>query len=310
MYGSSEIALTDHTARTTLSMHDPMEGWIGIPHGGISMSILIDLAMSLQALPHQEKDLYPFSADFRLGGATVKIGDTLQFFASIQDGNTTGEVVVDHNPLPYLSASLCFGADRSTRPDLPGASFPKRIDEVFESLTPLPRYRQCFVCGLERSHPGLRRHFLLQDKPGRAVIATAGFDQSDYENFYRFQRRNLLHPLPVVALLDEIIGWGGFFITGSGAVTVKIDFNFLRPVATAEKLLFFGRGDRRRGNPGGRLLFWASGGAAVVHQDGSLEWIAIASGQYFGVQSLTEQMKHSLLPAELTEKVFAMAGDP
>lgn len=309
LYGAAKIDVTDHSAQTTLPMLDPMEGWIGIPHGGISMSILIDLAMSLNAMPHEERDLYPFAAEFRLGGASVKIGDTLQYNVSVQDGHTTGAVVADHSPHPYLSSSIRFKTNGDSPKDPAGKSFPSRIEEVLEDLSPLPNYRNCFVCGLERSHPGLRRHFLLREKPQRAVIAAAGFDLSDQDNFYRFQRQMLLHPLPTVALLDEIIGWGGFFLTGCGAVTVKIDFEFKRPVHAAEKLIFVGRGDRLRGNPKGRLLFWASGGAAVVHPDGSLEWIATASGQYFGVQDLTEQMKRSLLPADLTEKIFAIAGD-
>ena len=59
---------------------------------------------------------------------------------------------------------------------------------------------------------------------------------------------------------------------------------------------------------GSRVLFWASGGAAVVAEDGSLEPVVAVSAQYFGVPELTEQMKAHLVPEELTTRVFSIAG--
>lgn len=306
LYRSTPVSIEGPLVKTSLLMNDPMEGWIGIPHGGISMGALIDLAMRLDNYPQHPEALYPLSADFRLGGASIKIGDTLQFSVRAMDKGAKGEVTTDHNPLPYLSAVLHYGKDPREVSDSSLPNFPKRADELLNGLTPLPRYRHCFVCGMERVHPGLRRNFYLREGAEKVVIASVGFETEDQDSFYRFQHQSRLHPLPIVALLDEILGWGGFFLSGSGAVTVKIDFTFHRPITSKEKLLFVGRGDRSRGKPGGRLLFWASGGAAVVHNDGSLEWVVEATGQYFGVQSLTEQMKESLLPQELTQQIFTL----
>jgi len=140
-------------------------------------------------------------------------------------------------------------------------------------------------------------------------MALTGFDPQDLDSFYCFNREGLLHPLPFLALLDEILGWGGFMLTGSGAVTVQITFDLLRPVSVEERLVFLGRGDRKRGRVGGRLLFWASGVAAAVGKNGVLEPVVYASGQFYGVKELTEQMKTSLLPRELTRQIFTMAGD-
>jgi hypothetical protein len=74
-----------------------------------------------------------------------------------------------------------------------------------------------------------------------------------------------------------------------------------------EKIVAFGRGEKVKGR-GSRLLFWASGGAATVREDGSLEPVVAVSAQYFGVPELTEQMKAHLVPEDLTARLFAIAG--
>jgi len=38
------------------------------------------------------------------------------------------------------------------------------------------------------------------------------------------------------------------------------------------------------------------------------EPVAVAEGQYFGLDSLTQQMKENLLPRELTIRAFQSAG--
>jgi hypothetical protein len=188
------------------------------------------------------------------------------------------------------------------------AFMPGKRGDLLKELTPLPSYRNCFVCGIERAHPGLKRQFHLWNASDRIVVSPVGFADADRGSFCRFSRNGFLHPLPFLALLDEILGWGGFMISGSGAVTVRIGYTFYRPVADGERLLFFGKGDRVRGRAGSRLLYWASGGAAAVREDGSLEMVVSASGQWFGIPELTEQMKSALLPRTLMEKAFEAAG--
>jgi hypothetical protein len=63
-----------------------------------------------------------------------------------------------------------------------------------------------------------------------------------------------------------------------------------------------------RGNINARLFFWASGGAAVLHDNGRLEPVIAASGQWLGVKELTDQMKRELIPEERTTMAFSLAG--
>ena len=307
LYGTSDRRFDRGTTMTSIYMDERMEGWIGIPHGGISMGIMTDLALSLNHFPKNNELLFPLTADFRLGGASLKIGNILHFQVAPDDGGAKGEANVDGDPIPYMSASIDYGKDDIQQRDLFASFIPEHIDEVMTSLTLLPSYKNCFVCGFERHHPGLKRQFHRWDNRQRIVIAHTGFHSEDSETFYCFQRSGHLHPLPFLALLDETLGWGGFLISSSGAVTVKISYTFYRPVSVNEKLVFFGRGDRVKGKADSRLLFWASGGAAAVKKDGRLEMVVSSSGQWFGVQDLTEQMKTALLPKELMDRAFSFA---
>ncbi len=308
VYGPGSIVHASGHATADVLMDERLEGWIGIPHGGISMGIMMDLAMTLDAYPRRDDLRFPVSADFRLAGPAIRIGDLLHFEVLPVPGGAEGSATVDRDPLPYMSSSIRYRGNDGGHGKAFSAFMPEKYGDSLNELVLLPSYRNCFVCGVDRSHPSLRRQFRLWDSPDKIVVSSAGFSGADIDSFYRFSRGGFLHPLPFLALLDEILGWGGFLLSGSGAVTVAIGFTFYRPISCGEKLLFFGRGDRVRGRTSSRLLFWASGGAAAVGEDGELEMVASASGQWFGVQELTRQMRSSLLPRALMEKAFEQAA--
>jgi hypothetical protein len=114
--------------------------------------------------------------------------------------------------------------------------------------------------------------------------------------------------LALTAVMDETMGWGGFLLTGHGGVSVRFSFLFLRDIHIGEKFIVFGRGEQAKGSIEKRMMFWASGGIAVVKDDGALEMAAASSSQVLVVPELTEQMKTHLFPAELTRTIFQIAG--
>jgi len=97
-------------------------------------------------------------------------------------------------------------------------------------------------------------------------------------------------------------------MAASGAVTVRIGYNFYRDIRPGERLVFIGRSERVRGNAGARIFFWTSGGAVSLDDAGRCEPVIAASAQYLGVAELTEQMRRELIPAELTAQAFRLAG--
>jgi len=309
LFGGAEIHRSEQGVRAVLHMDLHTEGWVGIPHGGIGMGAVMDLAAMLDGYPREEASRYPLSAEFRLGGASVRIGERVLVRVFPEDGGAGGIISAKADGPPYMTASLAFGKDEPGRRELFGSYMPGHLADVSGGLVDMPSYRNCFVCGVARRHPGLRRRFHLHDggRTGKIVIARAGFDPEDRKSFYLFQRGGLVHPVALIALLDEVVGWGGFLIAGSGGVTVRIGYTFYRPVAVGEKVVAFGRGEKVRGR-GSRMLFWASGGAAAVKDDGGLEPVVAVSAQYYGVPELTEQMKAHLIPEDLTARFFALAG--
>jgi hypothetical protein len=287
------------------------EGWMGIPHGGIGMGAVVELAGALRAASRERGTPYPLTVDFRLGGAGARSGDTVEVKVCPTAGGARGAISVGSGALPYLTAVLGYGSDESLRKTAFAAYLPGCFSALeAEAGIPLPHFRHCFVCGAERAHPGLESRFRLLAGPERIVVSRAGFDAGEGEPFYRFRRGPLVHPLAFLALLDETLGWAGFMATGSGAVTVRIGYTFYRDVRVGERLVFFGRNEKVKGNAGSRLFYWASGGAAVVDDRGGLEVVVAAAGQYLGVPELTEQMRRELIPPEWTRRAFALAGLP
>ncbi len=309
LFGETEIHRSEQGVQAVLHMDLHTEGWVGIPHGGIGMGAITDLATLLESYPRDEAALYPLSAEFRLGGASVRVGERVLVWVFSEEGGAGGVISAEADAPPYMTASLSFGKDEPGRRNLFTSYMPVRLADVTGSLIDLPSYRNCFVCGVARRHPGLRRRFQLYDggRTGKIVIARAGFDPEDRQSFYLFQRGGFIHPVALIALLDEIVGWGGFLVARSGGVTVRIGYTFYRPVAAGEKVVAFGRGEKVKGR-GSRLLFWASGGAAAVGDDGGLEPVVAVSAQYYGMPELTEQMKTHLIPGDLAARVFDLSG--
>lgn len=306
LYGKAGITRDDAGVHSEIVMDLRTEGWIGIPHGGISMGAIADLFESLHEARSARGMPYPITLDMRMGGSRLRTGETVQVAVAPDGEGAKGIVSVRGSEMPYLEADIKKGPWPETLEAHPG--LPSSFDRLERSLSPLPFYRNCFVCGVDRNHPGLKRtfQFFEADRPNRVVISCAGFDAADTDTVLRFERGGRVHPVVLMALVDETMGWGGFMNYASGAVTVRLSATLHRDLGVDEKFVVFGRGERVRGK-GSRMLFWTSGGIVVVGKGGAFETVVTASGQFFGVPALTEQMRTELIPQELTRQAFEIA---
>ncbi len=306
LLGKSIVRENGHSLSAAVIMDSHKEGWVGIPHGGIGMGAAAEMALLLNDSEHS----YPFTADFRLGGTSARVSDTFHLKAEKKERAISGVIHVNGEQAPYLKSEIRFGEVIKT--EQPPEFLPSVLPIDESRLRPLPIYSNCFVCGTDRRMPGLKRKFhLLEAASGEKVaISTAGFEPSDAASFFLFRRGDGVHPVAFTALLDETLGWGGFMLAATGAVTVRINFSFLREVTPGEKIIFYGFGEKVRGKAGSRLLFWAKGGAVVVKEGGHLEPVAAASGQWLAVPELTRQMHENLIPSELTREAFGHAVYP
>jgi hypothetical protein len=301
-------ATADGGLEAPLLMDERTEGWIGIPHGGFGMAAIMELLSLAPSFPADPSGLFPVSADFRMGGAGVVVGDTLRLAVSTTDGRGTGVIEKDGQPHPYITGEIAYGKDDPEGRALLASYLPPNFADIKDRLQPLPYYMKCFVCGVDRDHPGLRRQFrLVEDPKERIVVSLIGFDPADKKTACSFHRGGYFHPICFLALGDETMGWGAFFLSQNGGVSVRLSYTFYREVGIDERLVFFGRGERVKGDIAKRMMFWASGGAAVVKPDGTFEVVMSSSGQWLAIPALTGQMRANLIPAELTHKAFAIA---
>jgi len=150
LFGDSDVHKDGKCVRAGLLMDLRTEGWVGIPHGGIGMGAIMELAMMLGNYPQDAEFIYPLSADFRMGGSSVKIGDRLIVEVSEGEGGAVGRISAERDLPPYVSASIRYRDAASHKRDLFASYIPGGISDIENKLIPLPHYKNCFVCGVGR----------------------------------------------------------------------------------------------------------------------------------------------------------------
>lgn len=139
LYGPGTILSAGDHATADILMDEHMDGWIGIPHGGISMGIMMDLAMQLDAHPGQDPLRFPISAGFRFGGTKIQIGDLVHFDVTLTPGGAEGSATVreDGTLERVVNASgQWFGIQDLTR-QMRSSLLPRTLmKRAFELATP------------------------------------------------------------------------------------------------------------------------------------------------------------------------------
>lgn len=285
------------------------QGWTDLPHGGLMMSCLLEAAHQGfgDALVAKGAD-HTVRTSFRWGGPTLFLGDEILIEAKKDPAGIEGSLRKKGEARPTLTARIETGPSKLSLRDL------DPIPEIMEGLAkagiektiPLPYSQNCFVCGNDRSVPGLaRRFYCLENGDHRVVFTLAGVDPDDQERFFWFRRsEEEVHPGALAAVLDETLGWSGFVATRQGGVTVRLEIDFFRPVDPGERLLFFGACTRVRGSSPHRLFWYAAGGVLPFGAGADLAPIALARGQWLAVPKLTEEMKRHLAPPEWVSRWF------
>ncbi|MEW6076635.1 MAG: hypothetical protein AB1724_02355 [Thermodesulfobacteriota bacterium] len=311
LFNDADILPGDGKISVPMAMDAGKEGWVGLPHGGIGMGAIVELATFFDHCTGQNDLRYPVHCRFRMGGSEVKVGDTVRVEAVPTATGISGRISAPGAKMPYITGEIEFGRDNLGTDEYQRDYVPDNFSQLSGNLAHIPYYRNCFVCGVERSMPGLKRQFHLWQTPRDGIAcAFAGFNSEDEKTIHLFSRNGCLHPLPLFAVLDETMGWGGFMAYGHGGVSVRLQYTVLRKIGVHEKVVFFGRGEQVKGHIDKRLFFWASGCGAVMRDDGTFETVVVSSGQWYGIKALTEQMKNELIPKEQNEKIFSMAGVP
>jgi acyl-coenzyme A thioesterase PaaI-like protein len=310
---TASIECGQDTARAAMTLDARHQGWLGVPHGGVLMSLALELAhQGMNRTLFSSRD-FPVRASFRWGGPALMLGDSLEISARTEKEEVRTEIKKGGEQIPSFSATI-RSLPSSEETDFTHLD---HLTEAVESIgrdtkdnvLPLPYAANCFVCGSEREHPGLNRRFYCLDARGAQIVFTSiGLDPDDQNRVFQFRLDDAsVHPGVLAAILDETMGWGGFIRARHGGMTVKLDVDFLRPVERGEKMLCYGVCSGTRGKTASRM-FWFSEGGILPMGEGDLPPIMRASGQWLAMPDLTVEMKRHLRPVEWLDRWFAPEG--
>ncbi len=295
---------------TELVFASEHEGWRGIPHGGVAMTALLDLADHCCLRIRGMNLMYPLAIEWRFADS-VAIGDKMHLTALAQDDGTIDlQMRRVGSEKIYLRGKL----RHETGPEkvdfrLPD---PRELLQGGSKHQPLEVYENCFVCGRQRRLPGLRRRFFKtvinpevpDNRDFSAIIVHFGAAGADADLRASLQQAlNRLHPGVLAALLDELCGWSGVLADNLYGYTVRFKLNInCLPEIGAE---FFGFSPRPqvRGR-GARKFYHPQGALYRKRADGSLEIIASAGGQWLARDELRRQFDESHIVEDLRGIVF------
>ena len=278
------------------------EGWMDIPHGGVAMAALLDLADHCWLRINGVNLVYPLEIDWRFADV-VGIGDEMSLKAAVKDENSLLlSMRRQGSEKIYLSAEVRVAVEAAE------ADFPLLEPELLQKKgaqhQPLEVYDNCFVCGLKRQKPGLRRRFFRTVGELPSIIVRFGGGSEGLQLASSFQQASgTLHPGVVAALLDELCGWSGILAGDLYGYTVRLKLHLNRLPILGEELFGIAPAPLVRGR-GARKFYYPRGALYQKRADGSLEVIAVATGQWLAREELRQQFDESHVEEDLAGIVF------
>ena len=298
----SGIKNCDQGVETRMLFTLDHEGWQGIPHGGVAMTALLDLADHCWLRMKGENLTYPLEIDWRFADS-VTIGDEMGLEAIVkEDDSLFLSMRRQGSDKIYLSAEVKVATDIA-KVDFPLLE-PELLMANRAKFEALAVYDNCFVCGLKRQKPGLRRRFFRLGtgcvSELQAVVVRFGGGVGGSQLAASFQQaKGVLHPGVLAALLDELCGWSGVLAGDLYGYTVRFKLQLNRLPLLGEELFGGSPTPVVRGR-GVRKFYFSQGALYQKNVDGSLEVVAVASGQWLAREELRVQFDESHVPEDLT----------
>ena len=281
------------------------EGWMGIPHGGVAMTALLDLADHCWLQEKGENLVYPLEIDWRFADA-VHIGDATSLKAVVNDEN-----IILLSMQRQGSEKIYLKGEVRVATETVGVDFPLLEPELLQQKSaqhqPLAIYDNCFVCGRKRQKPGLMRRFVKFGCVGDelpAIIVRFGGGPEDLQIATSFQQApGTLHPGVLAALLDEVCGWSGVLADDLYGYTVRFKLHINRLPALGEELFGVAPTPVVRGR-GSRKFYHPKGALYQKKADGSFEIIAVATGQWLAREELRQQFDDTQIVEDMSGITF------
>ncbi len=106
LFGPSGIHRDEAGVHARIAMDLRTEGWIGIPHGGVSMGAVVDLFEWIHEGRGDQGLPYPITLHVRMGGSRLRTGETVEVAVAPEGEAAKAIVSVQGSTLPYLEATI------------------------------------------------------------------------------------------------------------------------------------------------------------------------------------------------------------
>lgn len=288
---------TAQGARAMMKIDHRHEGWPGIPHGGVGMTSVLELAdLADPSIFEQE-----WRADFRFGGDRLRVGDGVAVGITGSAGSWDGTITRRGGAQPYLRAAV-----RTVSGGLAEAEH-GRMEELLaepvkaESSFTIPVFSDKIIFRERYQSMHTRRVFEFRETK-RGSIYTECLHEGESGSMQCTEMNRIsssrVHPGAIIAILDETLAWAGFLTVWQGGVTVELAVHFAGPIFLDDRIFSVGFCTGVKG-PHRRKLASCSGGIFAV-RGGRFVPIVTASGRWLTEPEYKEKMLGYIVPEALS----------
>jgi acyl-coenzyme A thioesterase PaaI-like protein len=283
----SNYSIDRQSIQTEMKIGLHHQGWPGIPHGGVGMTSFFELADLL----HEDTLQYPLMASFRFGGERLFIGDSVILRIEREGNLFTGVMVKKSGGAPYLTCTIESPACEMFTHEIAGLNELIRRPVVSSSPLVMPNFANRLVYTSKSQEFHKYRTFKFKEIDNEKVymkcIISDRQGNSGVSDINRLSEGQL-HPGALITILDETLGWAGFFSAWQGGVTVNISTYFLRSVRPSDNIFSIGTCDDTYGSYSRKMVF--SSGGLFAKTEGAPELVAYATGKWLTKPEYKEKM--------------------
>ncbi len=285
-YLFSEYKMSPDRISAYLAIDTRHQGWPGIPHGGVGITALIELA-DILAQPCLE---YPLYLNFRFGGERLVMGDNV-LLEIVRNGNVfTGKMEKEGGWNPYLTCKITASAPPLFAEESKAIENLSSQSPISSSPLVMPNFANRIIFAPHTQHLHKYRTFYFRENmDGRVYVKCSLTDCKDKDNGVDINRMGgYLHPGAIITILDETLGWASFFTSWQGGVTINISAYFPVPIVPGGRMYSLGYCERTYGSFQRKIAY--SSGGLFEKKDGSKRLIVYATGRWLTRPEYKEKM--------------------
>ena len=296
-YLFSDWKHTDTGVRARMKIERRHEGWPDIPHGGVGMTSIIELAdLADPSLFDQE-----WRAEFRFGGDRLGVGDDVTVEILGADSTWEGSMYRQGGGHPYLRASVrrdTGGIAESERGMMEGLlSEPVKTESSFT----IPVFSDKIIFRERFQSRHTRRVFEFREtKAGR--IYTECLHEGESGSMQCTEMNTIspsrVHPGSIIAIIDETLAWAGFLTVWQGGVTVDLSVHFAGPIFLDDRIFSVGFCSGVKGKHRRKIV--SCGGGVFAVRGSRYVPIVTATGRWLTDPEYKEKMLGYIVPEALS----------